>query len=226
MSAPRPLRCVVLISGRGSNLAALIEAKDKGILALEIAQVISNKPSAAGLIIAQRAGINSSCIETKDFSDKTSFDLQLQQLIDAHSPDLIILAGFMRILTAPLVAHFHQRIINLHPSLLPKYPGLDTYNRVLEAGDSEYGASIHFVTQQLDAGTVISQVELPVMDTDTAASLAERLQPMEHKLLVATLRLLSTSKVTSKNDMLVVDEKTHTKPFILASDSHLHATDR
>ncbi len=223
MTTSNPLACVVLISGRGSNLAALIKARDSGVIPLEIALVISNKPQAKGLNIARSAGIPVACIEAQDFADRDQFDLKLRQLIEACSADLVILAGFMRILGAPLVNNFSNRIINLHPSLLPKYPGLDTYNRVLEAADPEFGASIHFVTSKLDAGTVISQIRLPVHSTDTAATLASRLQPWEHKLLVATLGLFSKFTVSSNNDMLLIDDKTYEQPFILASDGSLHS---
>ncbi len=222
MSTSSTLRCVVLISGRGSNLAALIKARDIGTIPLEIALVISDKPQAKGLKIARSAGIRVSCIEADDFADRTHFDLELQQLIAACSADLIILAGFMRILGAPLVKHFRNRIINLHPSLLPKYPGLNTYTRVLEAADPEFGASIHFVTSELDAGTVISQVSLPVHNSDTAATLASRLQPEEHKLLLATLGLFSKFTVSCNNDMLLIDDKTYAQALTLASDGSLH----
>ena len=219
----KPLRCVVLISGRGSNLAAMIKARDTGIVPLDIARVISNKPHAAGLGLAQAAGIPVSCIESRDFPERDSFDLQLLQLIDECSPDLIVLAGFMRILGAHLVDHLANRAINLHPSLLPKYPGLDTYTKVLEAGDTSYGSSIHFVTKELDAGTIISQARAPVFSTDTSSSLSARLQPLEHKLLIATLQLFYKHTISCKNDMLLVDENTYKQPFILASDGCLHA---
>ncbi len=219
----KPLRCVVLISGRGSNLAAMIKARDSAELPLEIITVISDKPQAEGLKVAKAAGISSKCIQARDFTDRAHYDLELLRLIDSCQPDLIILAGFMRILGASLVAQLTNKIINLHPSLLPKYPGLDTYNRALAAGDLEYGASIHFVTAELDAGTVISQIRLPVQASDTAYTLAARLQPFEHKLMVATLRLFREHTVKSKSAMLVVDEKTYKNPFTLAAAGYLRA---
>lgn len=176
------LRVVALISGRGSNLQAIIDAAAEGEVNAQICAVISNRPAAAGLERAAAAGIATAAVDHRAFADRVSFDAALREVIDVHQPDLIVLAGFMRILTEDFIRHYRGRMLNIHPSLLPKYPGLHTHERALEAGDSEAGASVHFVTEELDGGPVIVQVAVPVLADDTADSLAARVLVGEHQI--------------------------------------------
>ncbi|MBK1694424.1 phosphoribosylglycinamide formyltransferase [Chromatium weissei] len=173
------LRVVVLISGSGSNLQALIDAQ---IPNLDLAAVISNEPHAFGLERAQRAGIATAVLSHRNYSDRASYDADLQRLIDQYAPNLVVLAGFMRILTATLVEHYRGRMLNIHPSLLPKFQGLHTHERALAAREQEHGASVHFVTAELDGGPVIAQVRVPVLPNDDADILAARVLAREHQL--------------------------------------------
>ncbi|MCF6225494.1 MAG: phosphoribosylglycinamide formyltransferase [Xanthomonadales bacterium] len=218
------LRCLVLLSGHGSNLATMIAARDSGRLPLDICAVISNRSTAPGLDIARQADIPAIFVDPANHPDRQDYDRQLSRLIQEWQPGLIVLAGFMRILSAELVNSYPGRMINLHPSLLPKYTGLDTYNRALTAGDSHYGASIHFVTPELDAGALISQAVLAIEPGDSADIMADRLQPIEHQLLVASLELFSQHTVELIDDMLHIDGKLHEKPLPLATDGHLALT--
>lgn len=182
MSLDSKKSIVVLISGNGSNLQALIDAQSQGLFHGEITAVISNKPSAYGLERAQKAGINSICVDHTQYQDKSSFESQLIETIDNYNPDLVILAGFMRILSSELVQHYLGKIINIHPSLLPKYKGLHTHRQVLENGDKEHGTSVHFVTAELDGGPIIAQRRIDVEAHDTEQTLVDKIQQQEHQL--------------------------------------------
>ena len=173
-------RIVVLISGSGSNLQAIIDACQLGRLDAQVVAVFSNKADAFGLQRAQQAGIATHSLQVGDYQDREAFDLALIAAIDGYQPDLVVLAGYMRILSPPFVAHYLGRLINIHPSLLPKYPGLHTHRRALENGDREHGASVHFVTEQLDGGPVILQATIPIYPTDNEQDLAKRLLSQEH----------------------------------------------
>lgn len=200
MSAATPLpRLVVLISGRGRNLQAIIEATGRGELAADVALVISNRADAAGLDIARAAGIATQVIRHVDFPDRETFDAELIAAITPLQPDLVVLAGFMRILTPGFVRAFAGRLVNIHPSLLPKYPGLHTHAQALAAGDAEHGASVHWVTEELDGGPVILQGRLKVQPGDTAAGLALRvLEEIEVRLYPQALQqLLSERRAAS-----------------------------
>lgn len=183
-------RLVILISGRGSNMQSIIRAIEAGELQADIAAVISNRPDAAGLQTASAAGIATQVINHRDFDSREAFDQQLAREIDGYQPDYVILAGFMRILTAAFVEHFAGRLINIHPSLLPKFKGLHTHQRAIEAGEREHGASVHFVTAELDDGPVILQAKVPVLKGDTPETLAARVLIEEHKLYPDALKLL------------------------------------
>ncbi len=183
-------RLVILISGRGSNMQSIIRAIEAGELQADIAAVISNRPDAAGLQTASAAGIATQVINHRDFDSREAFDQQLAREIDDYQPDYVILAGFMRILTAAFVEHFAGRLINIHPSLLPKFKGLHTHQRAIEAGEREHGASVHFVTAELDDGPVILQAKVPVLKSDTPETLAARVLIEEHKLYPDALKLL------------------------------------
>ena len=183
-------RLVILISGRGSNMRSIVEAANQGQLDVDIAAVISNRPDAAGLEYAQLAGIDAQVIDHKLYDSRESFDAAMAEVIDSYQPDFVILAGFMRILTADFVEHFAGRLINIHPSLLPKFKGLHTHQRAIEAGETEHGASVHFVTAELDDGPVILQAKVPVLADDDADTLAARVLEQEHLLYPAAIQKL------------------------------------
>jgi len=171
---------VVLISGSGSNLQALIDSQTgKGA---RICAVIANRADAFGLIRAQNAGIPTAVLDHKAFDGRESFDAALMEVVDGYAPDLVILAGFMRILTPGFVRHYQGRLLNIHPSLLPKHKGLDTHRRALKAGDSEHGCSVHFVTEELDGGPVVIQAALLVAPDDNLESLTRRVHAAEHQI--------------------------------------------
>jgi phosphoribosylglycinamide formyltransferase 1 len=173
-------RIVVLISGSGSNLQALIDQLDRAHG--EIVAVLSNRADAFGLQRAGKAGIDTLLLNHRDYPDRLSFDRALIEALDHYRPDLVVLAGFMRILSAEFVTHYQGRLLNIHPSLLPNHKGLDTHARALAAGDQEHGATVHFVTEELDGGPLIIQSCIPVLADDTPASLAARVQIQEHRL--------------------------------------------
>ena len=175
-------RCVVLISGRGSNLSAILQAAQAPDYPAMIAGVVSNKADAPGLQLARDAGIPVAVVPNADYPDRASYDQALQSAVDAYAPDLVILAGFMRILTPGFVAHYAGRIINIHPSLLPSFTGLHTHQRALDTGVRLHGCTVHFVTAELDHGPIIVQAAVPVHDDDDAETLAARVLALEHRL--------------------------------------------
>lgn len=181
-------RVVVLISGRGSNMEAVVRACEGGEIDAAVVAVIANRPDAAGLTFANAHGIDTIVCDHTTYPNRNDFDLALANILKELNPDWIVLAGFIRILGAELVQQFVGRMINIHPSLLPKYPGLNTHERALDAGDSEHGATVHFVTPELDAGPVIEQVSVPILEGDTADVLAARVLREEHGLLVQALK--------------------------------------
>ncbi|HAU06506.1 MAG TPA: phosphoribosylglycinamide formyltransferase [Gammaproteobacteria bacterium] len=177
-----PLRLVVLISGRGSNMVAIQQAITAGQLEARIVAVISNDASAAGLIVAKKAGIPTDIISHQDYDDRIQFDQALAQSVQRYAPDLVILAGFMRILTADFVAQFEGKLLNIHPSLLPAFKGLNTHQRAIDAKVTEHGATVHFVTAALDAGPILLQTKVAVQPDDDAKALAARVLEQEHHL--------------------------------------------
>ncbi len=202
-------RIVVLISGSGSNLQSLIDAAQQQQLGGgRVVAVISNKAGAGGLQRAQRAGIATACIKHQDFDDRDSFDAALREEIDRHQPDLVILAGFMRILTGNFVRHYLGRLLNIHPSLLPKYPGLHTHQRALDAGDSEAGATVHFVTEELDGGPAIIQAKVPIIRGDDAATLANKVLSKEHQIYPLAARWYAEGRLSLTASKAVLDDET------------------
>lgn len=199
---------VMLISGRGSNMEAFIRAIAAGTLDARIVAVISNVANAPGLDLARQANLPASVLSHQDYSDRASFDAALGDAVAAHEPELVILAGFMRILTPVFVDRFAGRLLNIHPSLLPKYPGLHTHQRAIDAGDAEAGATVHYVTTELDGGPAIMQVRLPIQPGDTADTLAQRLLPLEHQLYPAAAKLHLSGKLTLADGRLEFDGKT------------------
>ena len=186
------MRIVCLISGGGTNLQALIDWQANDLLGgAKIVAVISNAAAAPGLGVANNAAIPTGTVSHDDFPNRSAFDHALIKLINTHEPDLVVLAGFMRILTGDFVAHYDGRLINIHPSLLPKYKGLNTHRRALEAGDNYAGATVHWVTSELDAGDIIRQVEVPIMREDTEETLNARVLDAEYTLYPSVIRDLS-----------------------------------
>ncbi len=173
---------VVLISGNGTNLQAIIDACDSSIQDGKVTAVFSNKATAYGLERAKKADAAAVFVDPKAFETRDAFDHALMEQIDEYKPDLVILAGYMRILSSEFVRHYLGRMINIHPSLLPKYPGLNTYQRAIHAGDEEHGTSVHFVTEQLDGGPVILQAKVPIFDEDTVEALTDRVQTQEYRI--------------------------------------------
>lgn len=173
---------VVLISGNGSNLQAIIDACKQKQINGTIRAVFSNKADAFGLERARDAHIPAHALEASQFASREAFDRELVQEIDAYAPDVVVLAGYMRILSPGFVSHYSGRLLNIHPSLLPKYPGLHTHRQVLENGDEEHGTSVHFVTDELDGGPVILQAKIPVFDGDDEDDITERVQSQEHAI--------------------------------------------
>jgi phosphoribosylglycinamide formyltransferase 1 len=184
-------KIVILISGRGSNMQALLEAK----LSCRIAAVISNRADAEGLAIAKAHGIPTEIIEHRNYKDRESFDATLTKAIDGYQTDLVVLAGFMRILTAQFVTHYHGRLINIHPSLLPSYSGLDTHARALQDGVKIHGCTVHFVTPDLDHGPIIIQAAVPVLRDDTEKTLAARVLREEHRIYPQAIRWLCQGQI-------------------------------
>jgi phosphoribosylglycinamide formyltransferase-1 len=187
---------VILISGRGSNMEAIVRAQQAEAWPARIAAVISNKPDAKGLAFAQAHGIPTAVVANKEFPSREAFDAALRETIDRFEPDLVVLAGFMRILTAPFVAHYAGRMLNIHPSLLPLFPGLHTHRQALDAGVQEHGATVHFVTAELDHGPAVIQARIPVLPNDTEDSLAERLLAEEHVIYPQAVRLFIEDRLS------------------------------
>ncbi len=187
---------VILISGRGSNMEALIAARDAGNLPVNIVAVISNRPEAKGLETAAKAGIATHYIDHKAFAGREAFDAALAECIDGFSPDLVVLAGFMRILTEGFVRHYEGRLMNIHPSLLPSFPGLHTHQRALDEGVRIHGCTVHFVTPTLDHGPVIIQAAVPVLDSDDEDSLSDRVLRQEHRVYPQAVRWFAEGKLS------------------------------
>lgn len=201
----QPMSLVILISGVGSNLQAIIDSIANGHLPAKILAVISNRPDAYGLERARRSGITTQVIEASVYPDRPAYDHALQHCIDTYAPQLVVLAGFMRILTEDFVRHYSGRLVNIHPSLLPKYKGLQTHQRVLDAGDHEHGATVHFVTPELDSGPIILQMKVSVLPNDTAVQLQQRVHQAEHQLYPEALRRMATGRVQLRGDTVYQD---------------------
>jgi phosphoribosylglycinamide formyltransferase-1 len=213
------LPLVVLISGSGTNLQAIIDAARDGSLPVDIRAVISNRPEAAGLDRANAAGISTEIVDHRQFDGREAFDQALAERIDAHDPALVVLAGFMRILTPNFVRHYQGRMLNIHPSLLPQFPGLNTHARALEAGAECHGASVHFVTDELDGGPLVLQVEVPVHAGDTAETLAARVLEQEHRLYPLAIRWFAEGRLQLQDGTAMLDGKPLTAPCRLDADT-------
>ncbi len=196
-------RIAILISGRGSNMEAILQAD----LPARVAVVVSNNPNAKGLDIARARGLRTEVVNHREYRDRPAFDAVLAERLDEHRPDLVVLAGFMRILTETLISHFAGRILNIHPSLLPAFPGIDTHRRALEEGVRLHGCTVHFVTPALDHGPIVIQAAVPVFPADDEASLAARVLEQEHRIYPQAVRWFVTGKLALENGRVrIADE--------------------
>ncbi len=201
MLEAKKVRVVVLISGSGSNLQALIDGVADNSLPIDLVAVISNRPEVMGLERAAKANIPAEVLDHKAFANRESFDQALMAKIDSYQPDLVVLAGFMRILTPEFTQHYLGRMFNIHPSLLPKYQGLHTHQRALDAGEKRHGVTVHFVTAELDGGPAIVQASVPVLASDDASSLAKRVQRQEHVIYPLAVKWFA------QGDLRMIDGK-------------------
>jgi phosphoribosylglycinamide formyltransferase-1 len=215
------LRLAVLASGHGSNLQAILDAIAAGQLDARVVGVFSDRRTAYALERARIAGVPAVVVSPKDFAARAAFDEHLFSQIDAVQPDLIVCAGYMRLLSATQVEQHAGRMINIHPSLLPAFKGLHTHQQALDAGAHEHGASVHFVTAELDGGPVIAQARVPVKAGDDAQSLAERVLQREHPLLVSTLQLIGSGRIALANHRVQVDRHPLATPLQLDDTNHL-----
>ncbi len=207
------LPVVVLISGGGSNLQSLIDRSQRD-LPIEIRAVISNEADAYGLERAKKAGIPTAVVDHRAYPDRDAYDEALMAHIDHYGPALVVLAGFMRILTPAFVQHYHGRLLNIHPSLLPRHRGLHTHRRALEAGDAVHGASVHFVTEELDGGPVVAQVRVPVKTDDSAEQLAARVLAQEHRLYPLVVDWFARGRLQLGDDGIELDGKKRLQPLV------------
>lgn len=198
-----PLSLVVVISGSGSNLQAIIDAIDTGRLHARIVGVISNRPDAYGLIRATHHGLPSQVVDHTHFSQRHQFESALRQAIDHYQPELVVLAGFMRKLSPETVQHYAGRMLNIHPSLLPRHPGLHTHAKALAAGDTQHGATVHVVTEVVDAGPILGQAVLQIDASDTPDTLATRIHALEHSLYPAVLQQIALGHIPRINGCIV-----------------------
>jgi phosphoribosylglycinamide formyltransferase-1 len=213
--ATRKLPIAILISGRGSNMRAIAERAAEGSLPVEVRVVVSDKADAAGLAIARAMGLHTEVLSARDFADRASFDRALAALVGRFEPKLVVLAGFMRILTTDFIAPFAGRIMNIHPSLLPKYRGLHTHRRALEACDELHGVSVHFVTEELDGGPVIIQSCIDVRAGDTEASLSARVQSQEHRIYPQAIEWFATGRLALVGDRVKLDGNELDRPVLV-----------
>jgi len=211
-------RAAIMISGSGTNLQAFIDQVADGRLDLDLAVVFSNKPDAFGLERARRAGIPTVSIEHGSFPDRDSFDRAVAERLDEFQPGLIVLAGFMRILGAGFVNHYAGRILNIHPALLPKYPGLDTHQRVIDAGDEWHGSTVHFVTEELDGGPRILQGRLRVRAGESAGELRDRVQAVEHQIYPMAAGWVGSGKAEYRDGETWIDGRPAAEPVVMTFD--------
>jgi phosphoribosylglycinamide formyltransferase 1 len=214
-------RLAVLASGRGTNLQAILDAIAAGSLPARVAGVFSDRPGCGALIRVEED--RRWAAAPAEFPDRAAFDVALGDAVAACRPDWVVCAGYLRILGDPFVARFRGRLLNIHPSLLPRHRGLRTHARALAAGDREHGASVHFVTPELDAGAVVAQARLAIAPGDTAERLAQRVLALEHPLLVATLRLALAGRLAERGASVLLDGHPLFNPLRLESDGNLHA---
>ncbi len=216
-----PARVVVMLSGSGSNLQAILDATASRRFPAEVVGVISDKSQAYGLERARLAGIPARCIERRAFADRAEFERGIEKAIDAFNPDFVALAGFMRILRGDLTRRFAGRMLNIHPSLLPKHKGLDTHQRALDEGDIEHGCTVHLVTPELDAGPGIIQATLPIGETSDADTLARRVLQLEHVIYPMALRWLAEGRLQTASERILLDGLPLDAPVVMPADTLL-----
>lgn len=213
-------KTAILISGSGTNLQAFIDRVARSDLNLDLTVVFSNRPDAYGLERAKTAGIPTACLRHQEFTDRVSFDRAVADKLDLWQPDLLILAGFMRILSPGFVNHYAGRILNVHPALLPAYPGLHTHQRVLEAGDKWHGSTVHFVTEELDGGPRILQGRLPVIESESADQLETRVQAIEHQIYPEAAGWVGAGRVEFRDGQTWIDGAHADEPVLQTFDAH------
>lgn len=224
MNTVQPLRklpVVVLISGHGSNLQAILDATASGELPIEIRAVISNRPGAYGLERAKQAGVPTATVDHTLFPDRRAFETALRETVDSCRPGLVVLAGFMRVLTPEFVNHYRGRMMNIHPSLLPAFPGLHTHQRALEASVKEHGASVHFVTDEVDGGPLIIQARVPLHPGDTPDTLAARVLKQEHRIYPLAIRWFAEGRLGMKDEYVLLDGRKLEKPVQLHANAEV-----
>ncbi|VAW68742.1 Phosphoribosylglycinamide formyltransferase, partial [hydrothermal vent metagenome] len=207
------LNIVVLISGSGTNLQAIINAIDENRLHATISAVISNRPDVRGLARARSAGITAQCIDHRQFASREAFDRQLIQAIDPHQPGLVVLAGFMRILSDNFVSHYATRMLNIHPSLLPAFRGLNTHQRALEAGVEQHGVSVHYVSNELDGGPVVLQAVVDISTDETAASLQQKIHQQEHIIYPMVIEWVAQGRLKLLDQQIHLDQQPLNSPL-------------
>ena len=213
--AATPLPIVVLVSGRGSNLRAIAERAEAGQLDVDIRAVVSDRPEAAALEWAASHGLRTAVLSPRDFADRAAYGAALAELVARFEPQLVVLAGFMRILDASFVDRFAGRLLNIHPSLLPRHRGLDTHRRALVAGDREHGASVHFVTRELDGGPVVLQAWVPILPRDDPDSLAARVLAQEHRIYAQAIAWFAAGRLQLRDGAVWLDGRRLDGPVIL-----------
>ncbi len=214
----RRCQTAILISGSGTNLQAFIDRVADGRLDADICLVFSNKPDAYGLTRARNAGIDTACIEHSKFDSREAFDRAVAAELDRHEPDLVVLAGFMRILSPWFVKHYEGRVLNVHPALLPLYPGLNTHQRVLDAGDSRHGSTVHFVTEELDGGPRVVAGRISVGSGESAAELQDRVQAVEHKVYPQAAQWFAEGRLEYREDQAWFDGSPLDEPIVIDFD--------
>lgn len=219
-----PAAVVILISGRGTNLQAILDAIRAATLPIVIRAVISNNPEAEGLRRARTAGVPTEIIDHRAYSERAQFDAALMQAIDRHAPRLVLLAGFMRILGDAFIRHYAGRLLNIHPSLLPDFKGVNTHARALAAGARQHGASVHFVTSDLDGGPIIVQASVPVRADDNAATLGARVLEEEHRIFVQAIRWCVAGRLTIRDGQVLLDGDTRPEQALVTTTSQREET--
>lgn len=213
-----PFPIVVLISGSGSNLQSIIDHRQDFEPGIGICTVISNNPEAYGLQRASQVGVSTTVINHQDYPNRSHYDAALMTEIDRHQPMLVVLAGFMRILTTGFVNHYSGRLINIHPSLLPLYPGLNTHQRAIENADKEAGATVHFVKPEVDAGPIIIQARVPVYGTDSRQQLAARVLAQEHLIYPRAIQWFAQGRLSVRNDKVLLDGNESSKQMVISDE--------
>jgi phosphoribosylglycinamide formyltransferase-1 len=213
MSSGAGLRLCVVISGRGSNMLTIARACASGAINASIALVIADRPEAGGIVSARELGLPVEVIAARDCADRSAFEQTMRNAIDVSGAQLVVLAGFMRILSPAFAAHFAGRMLNIHPSLLPLYPGLHTHERVLAAGDAQHGCSVHYVTGVLDGGPLVMQARVPVLPGDTPESLSARVQQQEHIIYPEVIGLIAAGRLSLRGETLMLDGQALREPL-------------